>query len=179
MTVREGRIIRSMDYLTHEEQLRVTEASSEDRARLVALLWSGKESTLKAMGVGLRVDTRCISVKPGEVRTATGVAHRFAPRGWSADGNPRGCPRGAAGRVPCLGDGSSSCAAGGTELRSRPAGVWLVHSRRPIRYASCASTLAVPQSRLRSSAVIGICSASRTDATMASSIASTSPRRSW
>ena len=57
------------DYLTHEEQLRVTEASSEDRARLIALLWSGKESTLKAMEVGLRVDTRCISVKPSEVRS--------------------------------------------------------------------------------------------------------------
>lgn len=57
------------DYLTLEEQLRVIEASSDDRARLVALLWSGKESTLKAMGVGLRVDTRCITVKPGEVRS--------------------------------------------------------------------------------------------------------------
>ena len=57
------------DYLTHEEQLRVTEASSDDRDRLVALLWSGKESTLKAMKVGLRIDTRCISVKPGEVRS--------------------------------------------------------------------------------------------------------------
>src|ERR1051326_3844651 len=57
------------DYLTHEEQVRVAEASAEDRPRLVALLWSGKESTLKAMAVGLRVDTRCISVKPGEVRS--------------------------------------------------------------------------------------------------------------
>lgn len=57
------------DYLTNEEQLQVTQASSEDRARLVALLWSGKESTLKAMRVGLRVDTRCITVQPGEART--------------------------------------------------------------------------------------------------------------
>lgn len=60
------------DYLTHDEQLRVTEASADDRARLVALLWSGKESTLKAMEVGLRVDTRCITVKPGEVRSLSG-----------------------------------------------------------------------------------------------------------
>ena len=57
------------DYLTHDEQLRVTEASFDDRARLVALLWSGKESTLKAMEVGLRVDTRCITVKPDEIRS--------------------------------------------------------------------------------------------------------------
>jgi|SRR5579872_872540 len=60
------------DYLTHDEQLRVTEASSDDRTRLVALLWSGKESTLKAMEVGLRVDTRCITVKPGEGRGLSG-----------------------------------------------------------------------------------------------------------
>ena len=60
------------DYLAHDEQLRVTEASFDDRARLIALLWSGKESTLKAMEVGLRVDTRCITVKPGEVRSLSG-----------------------------------------------------------------------------------------------------------
>jgi len=57
------------DYLTQEEQLRVTEASCDDRDRLVALLWSGKESTLKAMDVGLRVDTRCISVTPYDARS--------------------------------------------------------------------------------------------------------------
>jgi phosphopantetheinyl transferase len=59
------------DYLTNEEQRRVAQTSSEDRARMVALLWSGKESTLKAMRVGLRVDTRCITVQPSEVRTVS------------------------------------------------------------------------------------------------------------
>ena len=63
------------DYLTNEEQLRVNGSSSEDRSRMVALLWSGKESTLKAMRVGLRVDTRCITVEPSQLRALT----RWAP----------------------------------------------------------------------------------------------------
>jgi len=54
------------DYLTEEEQVRVAQASAEDRTRLVTLLWSAKESVLKAMQVGLRVDTRCLTVRTAE-----------------------------------------------------------------------------------------------------------------
>jgi len=77
------------DYLTHEEQILVAQTSAEDHDRLVALLWSGKESALKAMRVGLRVDTRCITVQPGEAHlvgrwtpliTISTAAERF--HGW-------------------------------------------------------------------------------------------------
>jgi 4'-phosphopantetheinyl transferase len=61
------------DYLTEEEQVRVAQASSGDRARLVTLLWSAKESVLKAMQVGLRVDTRCLAVQTAEA----GLANRW------------------------------------------------------------------------------------------------------
>jgi len=52
------------DYLAVEEQALVASAAVADRDRLLALLWSAKESTLKALRVGLRVDTRCAIVTP-------------------------------------------------------------------------------------------------------------------
>ena len=51
------------DYFTPEEQALVTGASATDRMRMVTLLWSAKESALKALGEGLRVDTRQVVVK--------------------------------------------------------------------------------------------------------------------
>ena len=50
------------DYFTTEERAFVERESMTDRARLVALLWSGKESALKALREGLRLDTRCVMV---------------------------------------------------------------------------------------------------------------------
>ncbi len=52
------------DYFTLEEQALVARASAADRDRLLALLWSGKESALKALHAGLRLDTRCVVVSP-------------------------------------------------------------------------------------------------------------------
>jgi len=52
------------DYFTPEEQALVAEASAPDRPRLLALLWSAKESALKALRAGLRLDTRCVIVTP-------------------------------------------------------------------------------------------------------------------
>ena len=52
------------DYFTVEEQQMVAETPEDDRFRLLALLWSAKESALKAMHVGLRLDTRSVSVLP-------------------------------------------------------------------------------------------------------------------
>jgi 4'-phosphopantetheinyl transferase len=52
------------DYFTVEEQALVAQASAVDRSRLLALLWSGKESTLKALRTGLRLDTRSVVVAP-------------------------------------------------------------------------------------------------------------------
>jgi 4'-phosphopantetheinyl transferase len=50
------------DYFTSEEQELVAREPEQDRLRLVALLWSAKESTLKALREGLRLDTRCLAV---------------------------------------------------------------------------------------------------------------------
>jgi 4'-phosphopantetheinyl transferase len=52
------------DYFTPEEQALVLRASAADRDRLLALFWSAKESALKALHAGLRLDTRCVAVRP-------------------------------------------------------------------------------------------------------------------
>ena len=52
------------DYFTLEEQALIAHASAADRHRLLALLWSGKESALKALHEGLRLDTRSVVVIP-------------------------------------------------------------------------------------------------------------------
>jgi 4'-phosphopantetheinyl transferase len=50
------------DYFTAEEQASVAQASGTERSRLVTLLWSAKESALKALHEGLRQDTRSVTV---------------------------------------------------------------------------------------------------------------------
>jgi 4'-phosphopantetheinyl transferase len=55
------------DYFTTEEQALVAREPAADRPRLLALLWSGKESALKALRAGLRLDTRCVTVTPVDV----------------------------------------------------------------------------------------------------------------
>jgi 4'-phosphopantetheinyl transferase len=49
------------DYFTPEEQALVARASGAERFRLLALLWSAKESALKALRTGLRRDTRSVT----------------------------------------------------------------------------------------------------------------------
>jgi len=63
------------DYFTANEQALIARSPATDRSRLLALLWSGKESTLKALHMGLRVDTRCLIVSP--------VEPSFDLNGWS------------------------------------------------------------------------------------------------
>jgi len=63
------------DYFTAEEQALVARAPATDRARLSTLLWSGKESALKALHTGLRLDTRNVIVSPDDAS--------FANNGWS------------------------------------------------------------------------------------------------
>jgi len=63
------------DYFTTEEQALVARASADDRPRLLALLWSAKESALKALHEGLRLDTRSVTVSP--------FAASFDLNGWS------------------------------------------------------------------------------------------------
>jgi 4'-phosphopantetheinyl transferase len=50
------------DYFTTEEQALVAQMSVKDRPKLLALLWSAKESALKALHEGLRLDTRSVTV---------------------------------------------------------------------------------------------------------------------
>ena len=50
------------DYFTPEEQALVVQVSAADRSRMVTVLWSAKESTLKALKAGLRLDTRQVMV---------------------------------------------------------------------------------------------------------------------
>ncbi|HKH99663.1 MAG TPA: 4'-phosphopantetheinyl transferase superfamily protein [Candidatus Sulfotelmatobacter sp.] len=52
------------DYFTAAEKALIAQTPGEKQPLLVALLWSGKESALKALRVGLRLDTRSICVSP-------------------------------------------------------------------------------------------------------------------
>lgn len=51
-----------MDYFATEERALISRVLSKDRALFVTLLWSAKESALKTLGMGLRLDTRCVVV---------------------------------------------------------------------------------------------------------------------
>jgi 4'-phosphopantetheinyl transferase len=55
------------DYFTSEEKELVARAGAEGRSRLLTLLWSGKESALKALREGLRLDTRSVVVSLDDV----------------------------------------------------------------------------------------------------------------
>lgn len=62
------------DYFAPEEQTLIAHFSAVDRSRILALLWSAKESTLKALREGLRFDTRSVIVRLGH--------------DWSCDDSP-------------------------------------------------------------------------------------------
>ena len=87
------------DFFTAEEQALLAGASVTKRNRLVALLWSAKESALKAVRVGLRADTRSVAVSPADslmYRSGTQIwrplhlqftGGQFAEGWWQDDGN--------------------------------------------------------------------------------------------
>jgi len=50
------------DYFTINERAMVERTLVENQPLLVTLLWSAKESALKALGTGLRLDTNCLEV---------------------------------------------------------------------------------------------------------------------
>jgi 4'-phosphopantetheinyl transferase len=52
------------DYFVPEERALIARVSGLERFELVALLWSAKESALKALRTGLRLDTRSVVVTP-------------------------------------------------------------------------------------------------------------------
>jgi len=51
------------DYFTIEEQTLVSRSFAEERPLMSTLLWSAKESALKALRTGLRLDTRAVMVR--------------------------------------------------------------------------------------------------------------------
>jgi 4'-phosphopantetheinyl transferase len=63
------------DYFTTAEQAFLAQASAAERPRLLAMLWSAKESALKALHEGLRLDARSVIVSPGD--------SPFDLQGWS------------------------------------------------------------------------------------------------
>ena len=50
------------DYFTPDEQALLSGTAARDRAFILSVLWSAKESALKALHQGLRIDTRSVSV---------------------------------------------------------------------------------------------------------------------
>jgi 4'-phosphopantetheinyl transferase len=58
------------DYFTDEERNLVSRTPAASRDRLVTLLWSAKESALKALRCGLRLDTRSVRAAPSDVLEA-------------------------------------------------------------------------------------------------------------
>jgi 4'-phosphopantetheinyl transferase len=52
------------EYFTIEEQALIAREFAADRTRTLALFWSGKESALKALHEGLRLDARDVMVNP-------------------------------------------------------------------------------------------------------------------
>ena len=60
------------DYFTTAEQALVAGAVPSERWQTLALLWSAKESALKALGTGLRRDTRSVVVSPAGAPGAAG-----------------------------------------------------------------------------------------------------------
>ncbi len=88
------------DYFTAEERKLIGEAPRAERARIATLLWSAKESVLKAMRTGLRLDTRSVVVRP-MIGTDTAIAWR--PLRAYYDGRMfQGCWREEAGLVRTL-----------------------------------------------------------------------------
>lgn len=51
------------DYFTASEKALIARTPVEHQPLFVAVVWSGKESALKALHLGLRLDTRCVCVR--------------------------------------------------------------------------------------------------------------------
>jgi 4'-phosphopantetheinyl transferase len=52
-----------IDWFTDSERQVVSSVDADARSRVVTAIWSAKESALKALGVGLRLDTRQVEVR--------------------------------------------------------------------------------------------------------------------
>lgn len=59
-------------FFTDKETQLVDQSDPQFRDTLVTMIWSAKESTLKALGTGLRADTRGIEVTPADDSVSSG-----------------------------------------------------------------------------------------------------------
>ncbi|MCP3956865.1 MAG: 4'-phosphopantetheinyl transferase superfamily protein [bacterium] len=78
-----------LDYFTHREQVLVASWPESDRPLVDNLVWSAKESALKALRVGLRADTRGVEVSLPGIETHDGwrrLEVRQARNGQSFEG---------------------------------------------------------------------------------------------
>lgn len=73
------------DYFTAEEQQTIAAVSAPDRECTVSLLWSAKESALKALHEGLRLDPRVVNV--------TFQSESLTVEGWGSLEVRYGCER--------------------------------------------------------------------------------------
>lgn len=67
------------DYFTTEEQALVAQFPSSEQPRVITLLWSAKESALKALHVGLQQNTRNVIVTIGDTGTCNGTPENPVP----------------------------------------------------------------------------------------------------
>jgi len=70
------------DYFVAEEQALVAGASPEERPRISVLIWSAKESALKALHEGLRLDTRSVVVTLGDAYSDPALWSRLQVKCW-------------------------------------------------------------------------------------------------
>jgi len=73
------------DYFVAEEQALIANAAAENRNLLLALLWSAKESALKALREGLRWDTRSVIVSLPNTPKICGVPPEFSGQSSFSD----------------------------------------------------------------------------------------------
>ena len=75
------------DYFTVAEKAIIYRTSVAERALVLALLWSGKESALKALRVGLRLETTCMCVSPFDSWSQmSGACDPILPEATNPDG---------------------------------------------------------------------------------------------
>lgn len=72
------------DYFTERESAVVQRTPPETAPLITNLIWSAKESALKALGQGLRIDTRTVEVDAGDWGRGLPATGRAGPvdRGW-------------------------------------------------------------------------------------------------
>jgi 4'-phosphopantetheinyl transferase len=70
------------DYFTETEHRYCEEGQGVIRDQRATLIWSGKESTLKALGKGLTVDTRAVTCLPGQNESMARAMELVPNVGW-------------------------------------------------------------------------------------------------